>query len=218
MLTVNGLRVDVGGTILLDGVSFSVRGGDKVGLVGRNGAGKTTMLKLIAGESEPSRGTVRRDGGVGYLPQDPRLDDKAAARTGVEHVLSGRGLDEAVVRMEKLRVAMEEDPSARAVDRFTRAEERYRLEGGYQSDSEVRRRVDQHGVTVLCGAPTVVNLVLDAAAGLDEVPGHGRTRIVVAGAPPPTRTIERVEAELGWELIQIYGLTETAPLRCRRSR
>jgi fatty-acyl-CoA synthase len=58
----------------------------------------------------------------------------------------------------------------------------------------------------------VVNAVLDAAAELDEVPGAGRTRIVVAGAPPPTRTIERVEAELGWEFIQIYGLTETAPL------
>jgi acyl-CoA synthetase (AMP-forming)/AMP-acid ligase II len=44
------------------------------------------------------------------------------------------------------------------------------------------------------------------------VPGHGRTRIVVAGAPPPTRTVERIETELGWEMIQIYGLTETAPL------
>src|SRR5205807_6029010 len=43
-------------------------------------------------------------------------------------------------------------------------------------------------------------------------PGKGRTRIVVAGAPPPTTTIARVEAELGWEFIQIYGLTETAPL------
>ena len=40
----------------------------------------------------------------------------------------------------------------------------------------------------------------------------GRTRIVVAGAPPPTRTIERVETDLGWEFIQIYGLTETSPL------
>jgi acyl-CoA synthetase (AMP-forming)/AMP-acid ligase II len=65
----------------------------------------------------------------------------------------------------------------------------------------------------MCGAPAVVNAVLDAAAEWDgEVPGHGRTRIVVAGAPPPTRTIERVETELGWEFVQIYGLTETSPL------
>jgi fatty-acyl-CoA synthase len=78
--------------------------------------------------------------------------------------------------------------------------------------TEILRRVDRHGVTVMCGAPAVVNAVLDAAADLDRVPGAGRTRIIVAGAPPPTRTIERVETELGWELIQIYGLTETAPL------
>ncbi|MGH3272933.1 MAG: class I adenylate-forming enzyme family protein, partial [Streptosporangiaceae bacterium] len=44
------------------------------------------------------------------------------------------------------------------------------------------------------------------------IPGAGTVRIVVAGAPPPSKTIERVEAELGWEFIQIYGLTETAPL------
>ena len=79
--------------------------------------------------------------------------------------------------------------------------------------AEILRRVDEHGVTLMCGAPTVVNMVLDAAATWDgPIPGAGRTRIVVAGAPPPTRTIERVEAELGWEFIQIYGLTETAPL------
>jgi acyl-CoA synthetase (AMP-forming)/AMP-acid ligase II len=58
-----------------------------------------------------------------------------------------------------------------------------------------------------------VATVLDAAATWDgPIPGAGRTRIVVAGAPPPTRTIERVETELGWEFIQIYGLTETSPL------
>ena len=48
--------------------------------------------------------------------------------------------------------------------------------------------------------------------GTGRSPAPGRTRIVVAGAPPPTRTIERVETELGWEFIQIYGLTETTPL------
>lgn len=79
--------------------------------------------------------------------------------------------------------------------------------------AEILRRVDEHGVTLMCGAPAVVNMVLDAAETWDgPVPGSGRTRIVVAGAPPPTRTIERVEADLGWEFIQIYGLTETAPL------
>ena len=85
---------------------------------------------------------------------------------------------------------------------------------------EILRRIEDHGVTLLCGAPAVIAAVLDAAADWDgEIPGAGTMRIVVAGAPPPTRTIERVETELGWEFIQIYGLTETAPLvtmnRCR---
>ena len=79
--------------------------------------------------------------------------------------------------------------------------------------AEILRRVEAHGITIMCGAPAVVAAILDAAAEWDgPIPGAGRTRIVVAGAPPPTRTVERVETELGWEFIQIYGLTETAPL------
>jgi fatty-acyl-CoA synthase len=79
--------------------------------------------------------------------------------------------------------------------------------------AEILRRVERHGVTLLCGAPAVVAAILDAATTWDgPSPGHGRTRMVVAGAPPPTRVIERMETELGWEFIQIYGLTETAPL------
>ncbi|MBI4884789.1 MAG: AMP-binding protein [Actinobacteria bacterium] len=79
--------------------------------------------------------------------------------------------------------------------------------------AEILRRVERHGVTVMCGAPAVANMILDAAAHWDgPIPGSGRVRIVCAGAPPPTKTIERIETELGWELIQIYGLTETTPL------
>jgi fatty-acyl-CoA synthase len=79
--------------------------------------------------------------------------------------------------------------------------------------AEILRRIDRHGVTMLNGAPTVVNSVIEAAKEWPgEIPGRGRVRITVAGAPPPTRTIEAVEAVLGWEFVQIYGLTETTPL------
>ncbi|HET6772431.1 MAG TPA: AMP-binding protein [Acidimicrobiales bacterium] len=79
--------------------------------------------------------------------------------------------------------------------------------------TEILRRVERHGVTLLCGAPAVVAAILEAAESWDgPIPGRDRTRMVVAGAPPPTRVIERMETELGWEFIQIYGLTETAPL------
>ena len=79
--------------------------------------------------------------------------------------------------------------------------------------AEILRRVERHGVTVMCAAPAVVQSVLDAAATWEgEIPGRDRVRVICAGAPPPSRTIERIEAELGWEFIQIYGLTETSPL------
>jgi acyl-CoA synthetase (AMP-forming)/AMP-acid ligase II len=79
--------------------------------------------------------------------------------------------------------------------------------------AEILRRVQQHGVTLACGAPAVWNAVLDAAADWSgEIPGRDRMRVVCAGAPPPSRTIQRIGAELGWEFQQIYGLTETAPL------
>ncbi len=79
--------------------------------------------------------------------------------------------------------------------------------------AEILRRVRDEGVTVMAGAPAVVAAVLDAAAEWDgEIPGRDKVRMIVAGAPPPTATIERMETELGWEFIQIYGLTETAPL------
>jgi len=79
--------------------------------------------------------------------------------------------------------------------------------------AEILRRVQRYGVTVMCAAPAVVASILDAAASWEgEVPGRGRTRVICAGAPPPSRTIARIEEELGWEFTQIYGLTETSPL------
>jgi acyl-CoA synthetase (AMP-forming)/AMP-acid ligase II len=81
---------------------------------------------------------------------------------------------------------------------------------------EILRRIAAEGVTLLCGAPAVVAAILGAAAERrrngEDVPGHGRVRVVVAGAPPPSKTVEQVETELGWEFVQIYGLTETSPL------
>ena len=81
---------------------------------------------------------------------------------------------------------------------------------------EILKRVEGEGVTLFNCAPAVIAAVLDAAAARRTqgvgVPGKGRVRVVIAGAPPPSKTIERIEAELGWEFIQIYGLTETSPL------
>ncbi len=79
--------------------------------------------------------------------------------------------------------------------------------------TEILRRIEQHGVTFMCAAPAVVAAVLEAAESWEgEVPGRDKVRIIVAGAPPPTKTVARVESELGWEFLQIYGLTETSPV------
>ncbi|HWD06358.1 MAG TPA: AMP-binding protein [Amycolatopsis sp.] len=79
--------------------------------------------------------------------------------------------------------------------------------------AEILRRVRDHGVTVLCAAPAVLAAVLEAAQNWEgEIPGRDRVRIFVGGAPPPTKTVIRIQEELGWEFNQVYGLTETSPV------
>jgi acyl-CoA synthetase (AMP-forming)/AMP-acid ligase II len=75
---------------------------------------------------------------------------------------------------------------------------------------EILRRIERHGVTLLGGAPAVLDIALNATAHRAPSAAN-RVRVLTGGAPPPTRTIARVEHELGWEVIQIYGLTETSP-------
>jgi len=138
VLQVRGLAVEVAGRLLVEDVSFSIRAREKVGLVGRNGAGKTSLLRVIGGGASPHAGVVNRNGALGYLSQDPKLDGVADDVSGLNHVLSGRGFDEAIVRMEKLRVRLEEDPSDKNVARFSHHEETFRDAGGYAAESEVR--------------------------------------------------------------------------------
>ena len=139
MLQVRQLNVEVGGRLVVEDATFSVRAGDKVGLVGRNGAGKTSMLRVLGGETQPAAGVVLRNGRLGYLPQEPRVDGDAAHTTAVTHILSGRGLDEAMVRLEKLRLRVDESPTDANVSRFARAEDAFRDAGGYAAEPEARR-------------------------------------------------------------------------------
>ena len=138
MLQAHALSVEVGGRLVVDGATFTVMPRDKVGIVGRNGAGKTSLFKVLGGEAEPAAGTVVRKGGFGYLPQDPRIASDHESRRAITHVLSGRGIDDELTRIEKLRIAMEENPTDRAVSRYTRAEESFRMNGGYSAESEAR--------------------------------------------------------------------------------
>jgi ATPase subunit of ABC transporter with duplicated ATPase domains len=138
VLQAHALSVEVGGRLVVERASFTVMPRDKVGLVGRNGAGKTTLFRVLGGALDAAGGQVVRRGGFGYLPQDPRIDTALDGRTCVTHVLSGRGIDEELVRIEKLRIAMEENPDDRNVARYSRAEERFRTIGGYAAESDAR--------------------------------------------------------------------------------
>src|SRR5829696_1927756 len=138
MLQAQGLSVEVGGRLVVESADFTVMPRDKVGLVGRNGAGKTSLFRVLGGEAEPAAGRVLRKGAFGYLPQDPRINGVLDGRTAVAHILSGRGVDAELERIEKLRIAMEELPDERNVARYSRAEEQFRTNGGYAADSEAR--------------------------------------------------------------------------------
>ena len=77
MISIDNLTVSFGGWTLFDNISFLINPKDRIGLVGRNGAGKSTILKLIAGEQQPTSGAVTRNGEctIGYLPQQMRVAD-----------------------------------------------------------------------------------------------------------------------------------------------
>jgi ATPase subunit of ABC transporter with duplicated ATPase domains len=138
VLQAQGLSIEAGGRLLLADASFTVMPRDKVGIVGRNGAGKTTLFRVLGGTLEPAGGKVVRKGGFGYLPQDPRIEQSHESRTAVTHVLSGRGIDDELIRIEKLRLAMEEHPTDRNVARYSKAQDDFQLAGGYAAESEAR--------------------------------------------------------------------------------
>ncbi|CAM5777775.1 ABC-F family ATP-binding cassette domain-containing protein [Cellulomonas persica] len=139
MITAHGVGLRIGARELLAETSFRIAAGDRIGLVGRNGAGKTTLTKTLAGQSQPTSGSITR-GEVGYLPQDPATGDLDVL--ALDRVLSARGLDEIVRNMRATEVVMAEgDDAARAkaMERYTRLEARFTAAGGYAAESEAHR-------------------------------------------------------------------------------
>ncbi len=137
-LEVHDLEVEAGGKTVVEHLTFSLRAGDKMGVVGRNGAGKTSTLKVLAGEAPAAGGSAIHRGALGYLRQDPRQHREDDLIKGLEYILAARDLVEMARRVEKARTALEESHDDRNVARFARAEEAYRDTGGYQAESEAR--------------------------------------------------------------------------------
>jgi adhesin HecA-like repeat protein len=171
VITASDLELRAGSRILLAGATLRVQPGDRIGLVGRNGAGKTTSLRAIAGESEPYGGAIRSTGPVGYLPQDPREGDLSVIAK--DRVLSARGLDQILRDMEKAQTAMAElaDDAERdkAVARYGRLETRFADLGGYAAESEAGR---------ICSNLGLPDRVL--AQPLETLSGGQRRRVELA--------------------------------------
>ena len=137
MISVQNLELRAGARLLMEDVTFRVDNGDKIGLVGRNGAGKTTMTKVLAGLALPAEGTVTRSGSIGYLPQDPKVDDMT--QLARDRILSARGLDGVAKKMRQAQEDMaSEDDSIRTkgMRRYDRLEAEFIAGGGYAAESE----------------------------------------------------------------------------------
>ena len=138
MIAATDLELRAGARILLEPTTLRIQLGDRIGLVGRNGAGKTSALRALAGESVPHAGRIERRGPVGYLPQDPRTGDLDI--TARDRVLSARGLDRLVTEIAKIQVQLAETPDDEAlVRRYGQLEHRFDDLGGYAAESEAGR-------------------------------------------------------------------------------
>lgn len=176
MLQVQGISVEVGGRLVVENASFSVMPRDKVGIVGRNGAGKTSLFKVLGGAVEPHGGKILRKGAFGYLPQDPKIPGSREQHSAISHILSGRNIDEELTRIEKLRLTMEESPSTQNISKFSKAEDDFASKGGYAAESEARAIAAGLGLK-----PDRLNLPIHVLSG-----GERRrvelTRILFAGS------------------------------------
>jgi ATPase subunit of ABC transporter with duplicated ATPase domains len=138
MITTTDLELRAGARILLNPTALRVQPGDRIGLVGRNGAGKTTSLKVLAGETLPHGGSISASGPIGYLPQDPRTGD--LAQTAGDRVLSARGLDELLHQLTAIGHELAESPhDAALVRRYGQLEEQFSSLGGYAAEAEAAR-------------------------------------------------------------------------------
>lgn len=149
MISGHDIHLEIGGRTLVKDASFLIAGSDKVGLVGRNGAGKTSLLHFILGDT-PSHirtaGEVRIEGSIGYLPQMPTPGGQGVDSSALSHVLSARGLDVLDDQLHKAQAAMAKEPTEENIHAYTNLEERYRAAGGYEMEGQLARMADGLGL------------------------------------------------------------------------
>ncbi|NDV59929.1 ABC-F family ATP-binding cassette domain-containing protein [Bacteroides sp. 519] len=145
MISVEQLKVEFNATPLFEDVSYVINRKDRIALVGKNGAGKSTMLKILAGLQLPTSGNVSvpRDTTIGYLPQVMKLTDSRTvmqeAEQAFEHVFEMQAQLERMNNELASRTDYESDDYHKLIDRFTQENERFLMMGGTNFQAEIER-------------------------------------------------------------------------------
>ena len=145
MISVEGLKVEFGVKPLFADVSFVINERDRIALVGKNGAGKSTMLKILAGIQTPTDGNISipNDCTIGYLPQVMKLQDSTTVREEVRKAFSD--VSKMAAKVERLQKEMESRTDYESqeymdlVERFTLTHERYMMMGAESREAEMER-------------------------------------------------------------------------------
>jgi ATPase subunit of ABC transporter with duplicated ATPase domains len=149
-LSAANLGLVLGDRTILDDVSLLIAPGEKVGLVGVNGAGKSSLLKILAGQLLPDHGTVTGPASLGYLPQEPRVAFRPQ-QTTLQCFLDARGLLDLARELEELARAMGPGACAPAdlpavLARYGRLQHQWEHRGGYDAEPQVHRLLEGLGL------------------------------------------------------------------------
>lgn len=145
MISIDNLTVSFGGWTLFDNISFLINPKDRIGLVGRNGAGKSTILKLIAGEQQPTSGAVTRNGEctIGYLPQQMKVADTTTlldeTEKAFDEVLRIEAEIERLTKEIAERTDYESAEYEQLLHRLNDENDRYHILGGDTRDADIEK-------------------------------------------------------------------------------
>lgn len=153
MISVEGLKVEFGVKPLFTDISFVVNDRDRIALVGKNGAGKSTMLKILCGLQQPTSGmvSVPNDVTIGYLPQVMKLQDDTTVREETRKAFADN--TKIAARLKKMEQEMadrtdyESDSYSKLVEQFSQEHERYMMMGGENYEAEIERTLTGLGFT-----------------------------------------------------------------------
>ncbi|HOY49556.1 MAG TPA: ATP-binding cassette domain-containing protein, partial [Flavobacteriales bacterium] len=145
MITVDNLTVEYSGKTLFSGISFAINPTDKIALMGKNGAGKSTIMKIIAGESNATRGAVRapKEAVIAYLPQHLLTEDNATvfdeAAKAFSHVFAMRDEMEFLNKELETRTDYESKEYMQIIERVSDLSEKYYALEEVNYDAEVEK-------------------------------------------------------------------------------